>query len=121
HLVDEGLEVGVDGAGEVHDVPRVAVPHRRQYEDLVGRLPAGPVGDPLRADDVHVERQVRPRLLHRAAGHRAHLAQGDGVVDLRPGQLLVAVFRGGAAGHRGSFVTRVCLVSFYEVIASGTT
>src|SRR5262249_22095556 len=96
---DEVLEVAVDGAGEVHDVAAVAVPVRWQDEHLVGGLAAGAVGDPLRADAVHVERQVRPLAPRRARRHDAYLAQLHGVVDLRPGQLLVAVLFRGAAGH----------------------
>ena len=101
HVVHEMLEVVVDGAGEVHDVPGVAVGHDRQHEHLVGDFAAGAVGDPGRADEVHVERQVRPVLLDGAARHDADLAQLDGVVDLGPGQFLVAVFGRGAAGHSG--------------------
>ena len=84
-LANKGLVVSVDGAGEVHDMAGVAVPHGRQDEHLVGNLAAGPVGDAQRADDVDIERQVRSMLLHGAAGHDAHLAHLDGVVDLRPG------------------------------------
>ena len=97
----EVLEVGVDRPREVHHVAGVAVGDDGQHEQLVGDLPPGPVGDPERADEVHVERQVRPVLLDGAAGHEADLAQLDGVVDLGPGQLLVAVFRAGSAVHRG--------------------
>ena len=98
----EVLEVVVDRAGEVHHVAGVAVGDDRQHEHLVGDLPAGPVGDAARADEIDVERQVRPVLLDGAAGHDADLAQLDGVVDLGPGQFLVAVLGGGAAHVFGS-------------------
>src|SRR5262245_7986018 len=44
---------------------------------------------------------MRAVLLDGAAGDDADLAQRDGVVDVGPGQLLVAVLGGGAA-HGGS-------------------
>ena len=52
---------------------------------------AGSGGDADRADEIDVERQVRPVLLDRPARDDAHLAEIDRVVDLRPRQLLVAV------------------------------
>ena len=61
---------------------------------------------PHGADEVDVERQVRPVLLDRAAGDDADLAQLDGVVDLGPGQFLVAVFSRGSTGHDGSVLER---------------
>ena len=99
---DEVLEVGVDRAGEVHDVAGVAVGRPSAARALLRDCAAGAERDPGRADDVDVERQVRPVLLDGAARDDADLAQLDGVVDLRPGQLLVTVLLG-RAGHAGSF------------------
>ncbi len=45
HAVDEVLEVGVDGPGEVHDVPGVAVVIGGQDQHLVGNVPARALGD----------------------------------------------------------------------------
>ena len=83
----------VDRAGKIHDVPGVAVGESGQHEHLVGDILAGTARDAARADEIDVERQMRPVLLDGAAGQDADLAQIDGVVDLGPGQFFVAVFR----------------------------
>jgi hypothetical protein len=99
HVVHEMLEVVVDRAREVHHVPRVAVADGGEDEHLVGDCLPCASRDPRRADDVDVERQVGAVLLHGAAGYDADFPHLDGVVDLGPGELLVAIFRLGAACH----------------------
>src|SRR5687768_10660624 len=96
----EVLEVVIDRAGEVHHVPRVAVGHDRQHEHLVGDFLAGAASDASGADQVDIQRQVRTVLLDGPAGDDAHLAQINRIVDLRPGELFVAVFGGGARHER---------------------
>ena len=97
HVIDEMLEVIIDRAGKIHDVPGVAVADRGQHQQFVRDQASGAVSDPGRADDIDIERQMRAVLFHRAARHDADLAHLDGVIDLRPGQLFVAKFSGGAA------------------------
>lgn len=98
----EVFEVGVDRTGEVHDVPGVAVGDDGEHEQLIGDFFAGTVRDSDGADEVDIQRQVRPVLLDGPARHDADLLQVDGVVDLRPGELLIAVF-GRCAAH-GTFL-----------------
>ena len=96
----EVLEMVVDRAREVHHVARVAVGDGGKDEQLVGDLAAGAERDLGRTEDVDVERQVRSVLLDGAARDDADLAELDRVVDLRPGQLCVAIFLC-RAGHVG--------------------
>src|SRR5262245_33828207 len=91
--------MAVDGAGKVHHVATIARPVWRQNEHLVGNLLAGAIRDALRANEVHIQRQVRPVLLDGAADYDAELAHLDGLVDLGPGEFLVTVLYGGTAGH----------------------
>ena len=55
-----------------------------------------------RADEIDVERQVVPVLLDRPARDDADLAEVDGIVDLRPRELFVAILGGGAGGAEGA-------------------
>ena len=97
---DEVLVVAVHGAGEVHDMAAVAVPVGRQDQHLARDLLADAVGDALWANNIDIQRQVRPVLLDRADGQDADLAQLDGVVDLGPGELFVAEFSSGTRHGR---------------------
>ena len=88
--LDEVLPVDAGGAGKVHHVRGVAMHERGHDQHLVRDQPRRRLGDPARAHHVHVQRQVRPVLLgrsHRADHHPLLLHR---LVDLRPGQLLVA-------------------------------
>ena len=100
HVMHEVLEVVVDRPGKVHHVARVAVGDRREHEHLAGDLATGAERDLGRAEDVDVERQVRPVLLDGAARDDADLPELDRVLDLRPRQLRVAILLG-RAGHAG--------------------
>ncbi len=99
-MVHEVLEVVVDGAGKVHHMPRVAVADGGQHQNLFGHFPARAAGDFGGTDKIDIQRQVRSMLLDGAAGHNAHFAQLDGVVDFGPGQFFVAEF-GLSAAHGG--------------------
>ena len=95
--------------GKVHHVAGVAVAMGGQQQHLVGDDPAGPAAISVGTDHVDVERQVRPVLLDRAARQDADLAQLDRVVDLGPGEFLVAPLGRGLAGHvYGSVIYAVC-------------
>ena len=88
--LDEVLPVDVGGAGEVHHVGGVAVHERMHHQHLVGNLPRGRLGDAARADHVDVQRQMGAVLLGRPDRTDHHPLLLHRVVDLRPGQLLVA-------------------------------
>src|SRR5581483_7184476 len=91
----------VDGAGKIHDVAGVAVANRRQHQHFFRHSPASAASDFGGADNVYVERQVRPMLLYSAAGHDADFSHFDGIVDFGPGQLFIAILGLGTAGHDG--------------------
>ena len=73
---------------------------------MAGIARPAPLAIAVRADQIDVERQVRPVLLDGSARHDANLAQLDGVVDLRPGQFFVAIFGFSTGGHLGSLFCR---------------
>src|SRR5262245_48509123 len=102
HVMLEVREVVVDGAGKIHDVPGVAIRDDRQHEQLVDHRYAGPLRDAAGADEIDVERQMRPMLLDGAARDDADFAHVDGVIDFGPGEFFVAVFSRGAAWHGGA-------------------
>src|SRR5262249_36629056 len=105
--LDEVLEMGVDGSGKVHDMAGVAVAVGGKQKHLFGDDRARAACNSGWADDVNVERQVRPVLLDRAAGEHADLAEFDRVVDLGPGEFLVAPLGFCPAGHVGCSVVRM--------------
>jgi hypothetical protein len=96
-VINEMLEMVVDRSREVHDMARIAVANRGQHQQFPGNQPSGAVRDSRGADDIDIQRQMRPVLLDRAAGHEADLVQVDGVVVLGSGEFFVTKFCGGAA------------------------
>ena len=98
HLFDERRIIRVDRSRKIHHVPGVTVRDMGKDQYLVGEFPSGSICDPARADQIHVQRQVVSMLLDRTTRKNANLAKIDGVIDFRPGQFLVSIFRSGA-GH----------------------
>src|SRR5262245_50426765 len=100
----EMFEVVVDRPWKIHHVPRVAIGHNRRHEQLVGNRHSRALGDPAGADQIDIQRQVMTMLLDRPARHNAHLSQLDRIVDLRPGQFLIPIFRCRTRGCHWSLV-----------------
>ena len=108
--LDERRRLDVDRPGIVHDVVAVAVGDRGQHQHL-GRGTARGLVDHRRTElRVDVERKMRTVLLGRPDGQDDDLVHGDSLVDLGPGQQLIAILTGdgltGGAGHWGLLVSR---------------
>src|SRR5260370_27830330 len=84
HVMHEVLEIIVDRAGKIHDMPGVPVTYGGQNEYLIRDMSARAASNLGGTDDIDIEGQMRAVLLHRSAPDDAHFAHFDGIVDFRP-------------------------------------
>ena len=74
NVIDEMLEVIIDRAREIHDVPGVTITNGWKNKEFVWNQAAGPVRNPGGTNDIDIERKMRPMLFDRATGNDADLA-----------------------------------------------